>query len=199
MLACKPPFLSMLLHSSAALTAMFKPKSRNYFSGFTVTATLTYSTVGQSLTSWLFDTIRPFVLLYNIRPLSPLFIFFIHRFIFRSPKSFSHLSTISISGFPFIFFFLGRPCHIYQVSYMFCCKYESNIDLSYLKVDVRPCSLAEVYRRFGGTHCLHLYSRKNEPKEEATRCLLLPWLVYLRLVGFRQYVPPKHQLHPRRQ
>jgi hypothetical protein len=39
--------LSMSRHSPPALTAVFKPKSRSHFNGFTVTAKVAYSTLGQ--------------------------------------------------------------------------------------------------------------------------------------------------------
>jgi hypothetical protein len=33
--------------------------------------------------------------------------------------------------------------------------------------DLMLCKLTDVFRRFGGTYCLHLHARKNKPSKEA--------------------------------
>jgi hypothetical protein len=76
---------------------MFKPKSRNHFNGFTVTATLTYSTLGQSLT--LFLAFRhyktPWPPYMPIIPTTSLPDLVNHSM---------HFSAISVGAFPFIFY-----------------------------------------------------------------------------------------------
>jgi hypothetical protein len=52
-------FLSMSAHGSTALTAAFKPKSRNHFCGFTVTATLAYGTLDKSASYLLLGLLIP--------------------------------------------------------------------------------------------------------------------------------------------
>jgi hypothetical protein len=45
---------------------------------------------------------------------------------------------------------------------------------SYSFWNVRQCSSVDIHRRFGGTHCLHLQYRSNQPEESSKLVLMLP-------------------------
>jgi hypothetical protein len=58
--------------------------------------------------------------------------------------------------------------------------------------DMTLCSLVEVYRRFGGTYCLHLRIKKQAKEAPSVIRWLIVWLTLLNW-WWEQYIPPKRR------